>query len=167
MTKDQIQGLYRYCFSLTSNPEDAEDLLQTAIEKWILSRHDGDAPGAYVRKIIRNTFIDQCRRKQIVSFEPLEDDSPVLVDEANLEQLQIQRNLIGYIFKQLNNAEREVLYLWSMEGYSATDIAEETHQPRGTVLSRLYRIRKKVDALEEIQISSKATDQDQSHHEAQ
>lgn len=156
MDKALLQRLYRYCFSLTADPNDAEDLLHTAVEKWIKADRQQEQNTAYMRRIIRNTFIDQCRRQKIVSFEALDEDSPMLLNEISLEELQIQRNLIQHVFAQLNSAEREVLYLWSMEGFSATEIADETGQPRGTVLSRLYRIRKKVDAMNDISTSNNA-----------
>ncbi|MGS0726342.1 sigma-70 family RNA polymerase sigma factor, partial [Shewanella sp. 0m-11] len=83
------------------------------------------------------------RRLKLVDFEPLDDNAPALLDETCLEDIEIQHNLIEYLFEQLNSAEREVLYLWALEGYSAAEIAEDLGQPRGTILSRLHRIKLK------------------------
>ena len=145
--RDQLQKLYQYCFSLTRDPVAAEDLLQTSLEKWISRGKAAHTTISYVRKIIRNQFIDDYRRKNIVEFETIEEDAPALLDETSLEDLHIQRDLITYVFSQLATSEREILYLWAMFGYTAAEIAEDTGQPRGTVLSRLHRIKQKVIAV--------------------
>ena len=52
------------------------------------------------------------------------------------------------IWKELNTVEREVLYYWAIEGMTAQEIADQIDVPRGTVLSRIYRIRKRFDTKE-------------------
>ncbi|MGS0682205.1 RNA polymerase sigma factor [Shewanella sp. 125m-7] len=143
MDRELLQSLYRYCYCLTANSTLAEDLLQTAMESWLKSTTKPEYLSAYLRTIIRNQFIDDCRRLKRIDFEPLEDNAPALLDESCLEELQVQHNLIEYLFKQLNAAEREVLYLWAIEGYSTAEIAKDLGQPRGTILSRLHRIKLK------------------------
>ncbi|WP_299809543.1 RNA polymerase sigma factor [uncultured Shewanella sp.] len=147
MDRELLQSLYRYCFCLTGNNSQAEDLLQTAVESWLKTSSRPLQLRAYLRKVIRNQFIDDCRRLKIVDFEPLDDNAPVLLDEICLEEVEIQHNLIEHLFELLNPAEREVLYLWAIEGYSAAEIAEDLQQPRGTILSRLHRIKLKIADL--------------------
>jgi len=150
LSRQQLQSLYRYCFCLTRERGSAEDLLQTSLEKWIRRGKEVEYSHAYIRKIIRNQFVDDCRRKQKVAFDPIEEHTPVLLDETCLETLQNQHHLIAQVFNLLNSAEREVLYLWAIDGFSASEISEDLNQPRGTILSRLHRIRQKVaDATEE------------------
>ncbi|WP_299795632.1 RNA polymerase sigma factor [uncultured Shewanella sp.] len=150
LSREQLQGLYRYCFCLTAEHGSAEDLLQTSLEKWIRRNKEVEYSHAYIRKIIRNQFVDECRREQKIAFEAIEEHTPLLLDESCLETLQIQHHLIEQVFNLLNAAEREVLYLWAIDGYSASEISEELNQPRGTILSRLHRIRQKVfDATKE------------------
>lgn len=143
MDRELLQALYRYCFCLTANSSQAEDLLQTAIENWLKTNCKPIQLRAYLRKVIRNQFIDDCRRLKLVDFGPLDDNAPALLDETCLEEIEIQHNLIGHLFELLNPAERETLYLWAIEGYSAAEIAQELQQPRGTILSRLHRIKLK------------------------
>ncbi|MCG9731449.1 sigma-70 family RNA polymerase sigma factor [Shewanella sp. Isolate13] len=147
MDRELLQSLYRYCLCLTANNAQAEDLLQTAIESWLKASSRPIQLRAYLRKVIRNQFIDDCRRLKCVDFEPLDDNAPALLDETCLEEIEIQHNLIGHLFELLNPAEREVLYLWAVEGYSAAEIAIEIQQPRGTILSRLHRIKLKTADL--------------------
>lgn len=150
LSREQLQCLYRYSFCLTSERASAEDLLQTSLEKWIRRDKEVEYSHAYIRKIIRNQFVDDCRRKQKVAFESIEPHTPILLDGTCLETLHIQHHLIEQVFSLLNSAEREVLYLWAIDGFSAAEISEDLNQPRGTILSRLHRIKQKVaDATEE------------------
>ncbi|MEZ9197889.1 RNA polymerase sigma factor [Shewanella sp. 10N.286.54.B9] len=141
MDRELLQSLYRYCLCLTRHSAAAEDLLQTAIEHWLKSAAKPVHAKAYLRTVIRNQFIDDCRRQNRIDFEPLDQHAPALLDETSMEQIALQHDLIEYLFLQLNAAEREVLYLWAVEGFSAAEIASDLGQPRGTVLSRLHRIK--------------------------
>jgi RNA polymerase sigma-70 factor (ECF subfamily) len=151
LSNQQLQQLYQYSFSLTANADNAQDLLQTSLEKWLrsnsASKQHVQSPAAYVRKIIRNQYIDDCRRQQRIAFETLEESAPSLADERNLDDLIISKSLLEHLWQLLNTAEREVLYLWAVLEYSAQEISIELDQPRGTVLSRLYRLREKVKRL--------------------
>lgn len=144
LTREQLQGLYRYSFCLTADRGRAEDLLQTSLEKWLRCGKVPEYSHAYIRKIMRNQFVDECRRLNRVAFEPIDEHGPVLLDETSLESLHIQHRLIEQVFELLNAAEREVLYLWAIDGYTAAEIGVALDQPRGTVLSRLHRIKQKI-----------------------
>ncbi|BAJ04200.1 RNA polymerase sigma factor [Shewanella violacea] len=144
LTREQLQSLYRYSLCLTADSVRAEDLLQTALEKWLRYGKVPEYSHAYMRKIIRNQFVDECRRLNRVAFEPIDEQGPVLLDETSLETLDIQHRRIEQVFELLNSAQREVLYLWAIDGYTAAEIATALNQPRGTVLSRLHRIKQKV-----------------------
>ncbi|WP_394390229.1 RNA polymerase sigma factor [Shewanella woodyi] len=144
LSREQLQGLFRYCFCLTAEQRSAEDLLQTSLEKWIRRGQSVEYSHAYIRKIIRNQFVDDCRRNNAIAFESIEEGAAILLDETCIEELEIQHNLIEHVFELLNTAEREVLYLWAVDGYTASQISQELMQPRGTILSRLHRIKQKV-----------------------
>ena len=139
---DSLQSLFRYCYALCREPSAAEDLLHTALEK-ALRKPVEVMSQSYLRTIIRNQFIDQCRRQSRVAFEPIEDHLPTLLSITTLEEVWLQQLTIEEIFSQLTAAEGEILYLWAMEGFTAEEIATETGQSRGTVLSRLHRIKQK------------------------
>jgi len=50
------------------------------------------------------------------------------------------------MFQFLNPVEREILHLWAVEGMTTAQIAEQLDTPRGTVLSRIYRMRQRLIA---------------------
>lgn len=62
--KDALQQLYRYSYSLTCDEHDAYDLLQGALEKFIKLNVEANQPVAYMKRIIYNRFIDECRREK-------------------------------------------------------------------------------------------------------
>ena len=150
LDRGQLQQLYRYGLSLTQNTSDAHDLLQSALEKWIKQGKQECLSLAYIRAIMRNQFIDNCRRHNLVSFESLEDDTPVVLDELSLEQHFINEDMVHSILEHLNATEREVLYLWAVLGFTASEIANELETSRNTILSRLFRVKKKAQAVAEV-----------------
>ena len=143
--KEMLQKLYRYSYSLTCDEHDAYDLLQTSLEKFIKSNVAANKPVAYVKKIIYNRFIDECRRKKIVQFENLEEAIlPVDFDVQTLDELLVNENMAKQILQSLEPDEREIMYCWAIEGFSTSEIATKLNKPKGTILSKIYRMRKKV-----------------------
>lgn len=148
LDEEQLHSLYQYCFALTHNPDEAFDLLQTGLEKWLSANKDQSKGEGYLRRIIRNQFIDDRRRFNVIAFEPINESTPAMVTEGSIEQLMIDQQHTEILMAHLNAGEREVLFFSAVMEYSATEIAAELSQPRGTVLSRLFRIKKKLSALE-------------------
>ena len=140
-----LQNLYRYSYSLTTNEHDAYDLLQGAIEKFIKIYPAPEHSTAYIKKIIHNQFVDNYRRDMRIQFEPLDEALiPVDFDIKTLEHIVIDENLVEKMMRFLKPDEREIIYFWAVEGLSATQIAEQLDVPRGTVLSKIFRMRKKI-----------------------
>lgn len=143
--KDVLQKLYRYSYSLTCDEHDAYDLLQGSLESFIKSKVEVNQAAAYVKKIIYNRFIDDCRRLKVLQFESLEEESLATdFDIQTLEDLMVNENMAEQILQSLDPDEREIMYCWAIEGFSTSEIATKLEQPRGTILSKIYRMRKKL-----------------------
>lgn len=151
--RSELQKLYRYGCVLCTGTDDAYDLLQYAIEKYLQKpdiqksrskQHGSDL--AYVRTIMRNRFIDEYRKSARFPEERYDDNSPVAIDETSLDDIIIAEIDLEIIWKKLDTFEREILYYWAIEGMTAKEISKQIDVPRGTVLSRLYRLRKKFEA---------------------
>lgn len=142
-SQEQLQQLYRYGFSLCANQDDAYDLLQGSLER-LLKHGCDDNSLSYCRATMRNLYIDQCRRQAIVPFQPLDDELPADINEHSLEELVIQQKTLEEIWPLFDTTDREILFLWAVLGHTAQEIADETGTVRGTVLSRIHRIRQKV-----------------------
>jgi RNA polymerase sigma-70 factor (ECF subfamily) len=133
----------------------SEDLVQdTFLRAW--RGRDRYEPGtnarAWLMTILRNTFINEFRRRSArpepVSFEDV-------ADRPGLPELY-QADPEGAIFDRMIDAEvvraiealpdefRVVLVLSDVEGLAYAEIAEELDLPVGTVKSRLFRARRRL-----------------------
>ena len=133
-----VQAGYRYALSIARHHEDAQDLVQQA---WLkLQRAYGKVEGTPVLfRTVRNLFYDQKRRSKIVQFEPI-DSTP---EPGKLESKGVSLDM-ELVMSKLRKEEREALYLNVVEGYTASEISEQTGTPRGTILSHIHRARQKL-----------------------
>lgn len=143
-----LNRLYRYCYSLCDQPSDAYDLLQGGVERCLRSPPNrSQATYPYAMRIIRNLFVDQMRRRNILAFETFDEAThPVDYDIASLEDIALDRARLDAIWPALTIAEREILFLWAVEGYSTDEVAGHLGKPRNTVLSIIHRMRKRLRA---------------------
>tara|TARA_B100000953_G_C17840270_1_gene364847 strand:+ start:93 stop:653 length:561 start_codon:yes stop_codon:yes gene_type:complete len=101
--------LLPFALSLTGNMDDAEDLCQTTLLKLIENKKiflAAEYPLAYSRTILRNTFIDKCRK----------DSKIASLEELNLEPVINENKLKSYehqelmdCLKQQNETDRTIL----------------------------------------------------------
>ena len=147
LDQSTLQRLFRYGFSLTHDEDAAYDLLQDALEISLRKAPvNAAAAMSYVQSIMRNRFIDQYRRDHrhpTVSFDA-NNNQPVNIDPRVLEDLVIAEVDAESIMALLEPMERELLFFWAVEGYTAQEIAMRTDCPRGTILSRIHRLRQKI-----------------------
>jgi RNA polymerase sigma-70 factor (ECF subfamily) len=61
-----------------------------------------------------------------------------------LEDIVIAEHEVEAIMAMLEPLEHELLFFWAVEGYTAQEIADRTDSTRGTVLSRIHRLRQKI-----------------------
>lgn len=143
---DELQQLYRYGLALTNDGASAYDLLHDALEACIRKPPREEASRlAHIRRIMRNRHIDQLRRRSRFQEEHLDERADALgIDESLLDELMIQEEDLTRIWGTLDSVERSILFFWAVEDYSAREIAAELQIARGTVLSRLHRLRAKV-----------------------
>ncbi len=133
---------YRYAYALAANRQDAEDLLHDA---WIrlVSRY-GDSPDKpLLFRTIKNLFIDRVRHNTIVSNYASSQLEPLHNQDVALDSL-VNADLLEHHLDKLKSNEREVLFLSVVEGYTADEISAMTGQVRGTILSLLFRTKKKL-----------------------
>lgn len=149
LDKKLLNQLYRYALSLCHNEDQAYDLLQSCVEKYLKAdRSHIEKPVAYMMRLIRNEFIDQIRKNrflQEVDAEALEriSDEAVLY-ELSLEDIYIQQSEVEALLGTMRPEERELLFLWAVEEYTIDEIAQLKQVPRGTLLSRLHRLRQRI-----------------------
>lgn len=142
--RDALNRLYRYAYALCGDEAGAGDLLQDTVER-CLQRPPGAlaCPEAYARRVMRNRHIDLNRRRQ-ASPERANSHADVemlAIDTHCLEALIVSRDQLQQIWSRLDAFEREILYYWAVEDMTAAQIASTLGTRRGTVLSRIHRLR--------------------------
>ena len=145
LDQSMFDHLYRYCYSLTVNEDDACDLLQNAFEKYLHFRGNlAEVNKFYMMRIIRNQFIDDWRKNGRIESESFDDTQHLDFSIATLEQIIIDQDMVARLWINFKPIEREILFLWAVEGYTTAEVAEWLDLPKGTVLSHISRLRKRV-----------------------
>lgn len=148
-----LDSVYRVALRLARDATQAEDLMQETMLKAFRAWHQYQ-PGTNVRAwlltILRNTFINEYRRRQnrpdVVDVATIDDFSlyPLVeeTDPAGRFFDQIVDETVLRAIDALPEEFREALVLSDVEGLSYGEIAAITEVPLGTVKSRLFRARK-------------------------
>ncbi|MFT5706721.1 MAG: RNA polymerase sigma-70 factor (ECF subfamily) [Oceanospirillaceae bacterium] len=146
--KTLLNDLYRYALSLAHEEHQAYDLLQSCCEKALSKKIDQQSLKPYMLRMIRNQFIDQYRRNKLELVVDTDFSAQEKIDEQvtlqDLEQIAIDKQHVALILDKLDYQDRELLYLWAVEGITMQELAERTNTPRGTLLARLSRLKKRL-----------------------
>ncbi|WP_190129554.1 SigE family RNA polymerase sigma factor [Streptomyces mashuensis] len=134
--------LQRTARSLTSNPCDAEDLLQTALTKTYLAWdriEDHRALDGYVRRALVNTRTSQWRKRRVDEFPcdelPERETRPV----ADPAEQQALRDAMWRAVHRLPDRQRAMVVLRYYEDLSESQTAELLGVSVGTVKSAVSR----------------------------
>lgn len=145
-SKEELNTFFRYCIALTGDENSAGDLLQCCLEKYVRRDTSGmEDLKAYFRRMIRNQFIDDQRKSGNQHLDESDEECTVIqIDARSLDDIIVEREQAELILRMLTPHEREILFLWAVEGYTVQDISRELGIPKGTLLSRLHRLKLKV-----------------------
>lgn len=148
-TPDQLNSLYRYCLALTREPNSAYDLLHQGIVRMLERGTDGVLDRrAFLVTILRNLHFDQ-RKSAAARFEVIDGDASEHAPDAALsplDDLLIQAEDVERLLAGTTAEERELLYMTAVEERTAQEVADLLSLPRGTVLARMHRLRKRLVA---------------------
>ncbi len=144
-----LPRLRRFARSITFHREDADDLVQVAVER-ALGRSEQFTEGtrldSWMFRIVKNAWIDEVRsrvrRDQV--FAPEEEGEQVGDDSAEAHQ---QRLAVQKAMSLLSEEHRLVVGLVLVDGMSYKDAAEALEIPIGTLTSRLARAREALQKL--------------------
>ena len=141
--------VYRTARRITGNSADAEDVLQTVFLRLLNQadcQMDLHSAGAYFRRAATNVSIDVLRRRTAhaetsldgMISQPAQETTPLLKE-------RLRRAIAG-----LSSEDAELFLLRNVEGLSTLELAQQFGIERGTVGSRLFRIRQALQkAIEE------------------
>lgn len=159
-----LDALYATAVRLTKNPGDAEDLVQEAMLKayrYFDKYEQGTNCKAWLFKIMTNTFINRYRKAQKRKEYLVDDDYRPLQERAVAPPQNVlhqhfndQDNMFSQLFGDEVKAALEempvdfrmVVLLADLQDFQYKEIAEIMDCPIGTVMSRLYRGRRMLQA---------------------
>lgn len=172
---DAVQAFAR---KLTGHEQDAEDLAHDALLRACRFSHRferGTNLKAWLFRIVRNTFINRWRERQrrpqletaSIDFDVLaeargaemdREDGPAFVDPLRAaEDVQIGEH-VREAMMELNEKHRSVVQHCLVEGLSYREAAEILGVPPGTVMSRLHRGRKQLQAALQLHAAERGFD---------
>jgi RNA polymerase sigma factor (sigma-70 family) len=144
-------SLERFALSLTSNREEAKDLLQETYLKALTYRDkfvEFTNLKAWAYTIMKNTFINNYRKA--VRENTKVDNTKDLYYLNNAKESQIKRPESEYAYKEINKAidaledDFRIPFKMHTEGYKYKEIADKLDLKIGTVKSRIFFTRKKL-----------------------
>lgn len=144
--------LHYYALSLTSETESADDLLQETLLKALTYREKYKPETnfkAWMYTIMKNTFINNYRRN-------IRTRASVIDTKSDFHQFASKKEMYPspdsfYNEKEIKNSinslndEYKIPFTMFLDGFKYKEIAEELSLPLGTVKSRIFFTRKKLE----------------------
>ncbi|MFK8847964.1 MULTISPECIES: SigE family RNA polymerase sigma factor [Streptomyces] len=149
--------LLRTARSLTANPSDAEDLLQTALTKTFVAWErieDHRALDGYVRRALLNTRTSQWRKRKIDEFACEEIPEPDPVPAPDPAEAQVLRDAMWRAVLRLPARQRAMVVLRYYEDLSEAQTAEVLGVSVGTVKSAVSRALAKLREDPELSVAA-------------
>ena len=148
-----MDALYNFALRLTSDPNDAEDLVQDTIVKayrFFSSYEKGTNAKAWMFRILKNSFINNYRKKskkpsqvdydEVSSYyETIRAERTETSDLKNLMFREMMDDDLSEALTRLPEDFRTVVLLCDVDGYTYEEIANMLDVPIGTIRSRLHR----------------------------
>ena len=155
-----IRQLRGYALRLCRNRNDAEDLVQSTLERAIVKAHQfrqNSDLRLWLFSILHNLFLSGTRRER--SRRTLESvwRESVPVSAPGEQESHVGHSELMTALDRLPEAQRQVVLLVSVEGFTTDQVAALLDLPVGTVRSRLARgrdsLRRSVFGAEEQELS--------------
>lgn len=151
-------GVYGMALRMLRNSEDAAEVTQEALVKALTKIHTYDtsrpfAPWLY--RIARNLCVDRYRRRrptselneEITAAPTLADGGPRFGRRADDVAHQNEVNAaLAEAMGTLGDKYREIIVLYHYDHMTYREIADHLGLPDGTVMNRLFRARRKLQA---------------------
>jgi RNA polymerase sigma-70 factor (ECF subfamily) len=144
LVENSRERLYRMAYAWTHDPHLADDLVQQALYKALNNYKqlkDMGAAEAWLFRILSNCLKDHYRAKR----DLVSSDDCIIADEITPEHRTEKQQLATKVrsaVKTLPMAQRQVVTLVDLEGFTYAAVAEVLDIPVGTVMSRLCRGRR-------------------------
>ena len=140
-----LPRLRRFALTLTRNRDDADDLVQTAVERAILRSTQwqvGSRLDSWVYTMMRNLWVSELRSRRVRLGGGHVDasDTDELTTPVSAPDHLYGNQMLSMVMS-LSDGLSSTLLLVAVEGHSYTEAAEILDIPIGTVMSRMSRAR--------------------------
>ena len=153
LARTYYEPLLRFATRLAGDAGEAADLVQDTFER-ALRHYDATAsannPRAWLYMILRNAFVDRCRRRvRTVSTESFDLADPTYEREGDAAPrwAAVSPDQFRAALDALPPEFRTVYKMHAIEGRSYREIADALAIPENTVGTRLARARQKLKVL--------------------
>ena len=159
LVRPHLDRIYRLAYRFTGHREDAQDLVQDVLLK-LHARIDQfaeveNAP-TWLARVVYNQFVDNRRRYKVRHLRVV--DAPDLSEnpdrapavEASTEEIvegEISVSHVESALQMLSDDHRLIIMMHDVEGYTLAEVAEITGIPVGTIKSRRFRARARLEEL--------------------
>lgn len=144
-----LPRLRRFARTVTRHREDADDLVQVAVER-ALRKFDQWQPGtrldSWMFRIMQNAWIDEVRARSRRDEVPA-DDTPAETAGVDETGRHVARLAVQAAMARLPEEQRLAIGLVLVEGLPYKEAAEVLGIPIGTLTSRLARGREALQAV--------------------
>ncbi len=153
--------LFKTALRMTRSVEETEDLLQETYlkaYKYYDRFEEGTNLKAWLFRIMKNTFINNYRKRKVQPQQVEFDDLRESVENGLLEEFQTPEAdpESTFLEGEVDGAVREALaslphdykmavLMVDLQGFTYQEVADTLAVPVGTIMSRLYRGRKKME----------------------
>lgn len=146
-----LPRLRGFCFALCGAAHDADDLMQSTVERLLVKPPPSGAdPARWMFRVCKNLWIDEVRARKVRRAEPLDPEMDIAGPDGELTMLDhLMVAKVNQAMAVLPEEQRVIIALIALEGFSYREAAETLEIPVGTVMSRLSRARATLaDALQ-------------------
>jgi RNA polymerase sigma-70 factor, ECF subfamily len=144
-----LPRLRRFACALTRHPQDADDLVQLAVER-ALRHQEQWRPGSnlldWMLGIVHNAFIDETRSRKRREAALVREEASVEVGDDGTNR-DIELWALQSALDRLPSDQRLAVALVLVEGLSYREAAEVVNVPVGTLTSRLARGRSALQSI--------------------
>lgn len=148
-----LDALYNFALRLTTDPTDAEDLVQDTIVKafrFFNSYEKGTNAKAWLFRILKNSYINNYRKKSkqphqvdydevSTYYETVRSEQSDTTDMEDIMYREMLDDQVTRALEKLPEDFRTVVLLCDVEGFTYEEIANMLDVPIGTIRSRLHR----------------------------
>lgn len=148
-----LDALFNFALRLTTDPTDAEDLVQDTVVKafrFFNSYEKGTNAKAWLFRILKNSYINNYRKKSkqphqvdydevSTYYETIRSEQSDTTDMEDIMYREMLDDQVTRALERLPEDFRTVVLLCDVEGFTYEEIANMLDVPIGTIRSRLHR----------------------------